>query len=101
MMACVREKGMRMLSNFVWSIVTKAPPVKPAAPPGAEKILKIVGWVSWTVTVMGIVGILAVACYMMFRNDRGEGSNATSKLAYVLGGLILVSAASAIVGVIV
>lgn len=91
-----------MLSNILWTVAVDAlPNVTPQAPPGSGKILTIIGWASWIVTVMGIAAIFAVAGYMMFRNDRGEGSNAQSKLGYVLAGLILISAASAIVGVIV
>ena len=61
----------------------------------------MINWAAWIVTALGVVGIILVGAYLMFRNDRGEGSNATTKLGSVLGGLILVSAASAIVGLLV
>ena len=87
--------------NLVTSVIAAPPPVKPVPPPGADKISQLINWAAWIVTALGVVGIILVGAYLMCRNDRGEGSNATTKLGSVLGGLILVSAASAIVGLLV
>lgn len=70
----------------------------PAQPPGTEGIQTIIGWVAWVATALGVVGIIGVGITMFFQNRRGEGGEAAGKLGWVLAGLVLVTAASAIVG---
>lgn len=78
--------------------VLSAIAVDPAQPPGTEGILTIIGWVAWVATALGVVGIIIVGITMFFQNRRGEGGEAAGKLGWVLAGLVLITAASAIVG---
>jgi|GEM_PF-2680072 len=89
------------LQDVASGVVMDVPVVDPAEPPGAEKITQLINWAAWVVTALGVVAIILVGAYLMFHNDRGEGSNAQTKLGSVLGGLVLISAASAIVGLLV
>ena len=78
--------------------VLSAIAVDPAQPPGTEGIQTIIGWVAWIATALGVVGIIIVGITMFFQNRRGEGGEAAGKLGWVLAGLVLITAASAIVG---
>ncbi len=86
-----------MFTRFAFSIVTDLPYIGSVEPPGGGKIVTIVEWVSWTVAVLAVVALMVVGAHLYFRNERGEGSNAASKLAAVLGGIILTSSATGIV----
>ncbi|WIM07992.1 TrbC/VirB2 family protein [Trueperella bernardiae] len=78
--------------------VLSAIAVDPAQPPGTEGIQTIIGWLAWIATALGVVGIIIVGVTMFFQNRRGEGGEAAGKLGWVLAGLVLITAASAIVG---
>ena len=80
--------------------VLSAIAVDPAQPPGTEGIQTIIGWFAWIATALGVVGIIIVGITMFFQNRRGEGGEAAGKLGWVLAGLVLITAASAIVGVL-
>lgn len=72
--------------------------VDPTQPPGTGGIQTIIGWVAWVATALGVVGIIVVGITMLFQNRRGEGGEAAGKLGWVLAGLVVITAASAIVG---
>lgn len=78
--------------------VLSAIAVDPAQPPGTEGIQTIIGWLAWIATALGVAGIIIVGVTMFFQNRRGEGGEAAGKLGWVLAGLVLITAASAIVG---
>ena len=78
--------------------VLSAIAVDPAQPPGTGGIQTIIGWLAWIATALGVVGIIIVGVTMFFQNRRGEGGEAAGKLGWVLAGLVLITAASAIVG---
>lgn len=83
--------------NVIVSLV-RAIDINPAQPPGTGNIQTIIGWVAWIGTTLGVVGIIVVGITMFFQNRRGESGEAAGRLGWVLGGLILITAASAIVG---
>ncbi|MET7074244.1 hypothetical protein ABZS16_04475 [Trueperella pyogenes] len=74
--------------------------VNPEQPPGTEKVLTVINWAAWVGTALGVLGIIIVGITMLFHNRRGEGGDAAGKLGWVLAGLILISSASTIVGVL-
>lgn len=72
-----------------------------SAPPGVgTNIGTVIGWASWVCFVIAILGVIFVAFRMMVQHHRGEGGQHFASLLYVLGGAILVAAASGIVGVL-
>jgi hypothetical protein len=71
------------------------------APPGSEGLLTILKWIAWIVFALAVVGILICAGTMMVSNRRGEGGEHAGRLAWVLGGCILASVASGVVGALV
>ncbi|MHA7177924.1 hypothetical protein ACX80D_14865 [Arthrobacter sp. Sr24] len=87
-----------------WSgvIIAEVPnPGTGTAPPGSEGILTILQWVAWIVFALAVVGILITAGTMMVNNRRGEGGEHAGRLSWVLGGCILASVASALVGALI
>ncbi|HTW07542.1 MAG TPA: hypothetical protein VME46_08530 [Acidimicrobiales bacterium] len=70
-----------------------------AAPPGVgTNIGTVIGWASWVCFVIAILGVMFVAFKLMVMHHRGEGGQHFASLLYVLGGAILVAAASGIIG---
>lgn len=87
-----------------WSsyVITEVPnPGTGEAPPGSAGLLTILKWIAWIVFALAVVGILACAGTMMVNNRRGEGGEHAGRLAWVLGGCILASVASGVVGALV
>lgn len=69
------------------------------APPGVgTNIGTVISWASWICFVIAILGVMFVAFKLMVMHHRGEGGQHFASLLYVLGGAILVAAASGIVG---
>lgn len=60
----------------------------------------VVSWACWTAFTIAILGVIFVAFRMIIQHHRGEGGQHFAGLLYVLGGAILVAAASGIVGAI-
>jgi hypothetical protein len=70
-----------------------------STPPGVgTNIDTVVAWASWVCFVIAILGVIFVAFKMIVQHHRGEGGQQFASLLYVLGGAILVAAASGIVG---
>jgi hypothetical protein len=57
--------------------------------------------VAWIVFALAVVGVLIAAGTMMISNRRGEGGEHAGRLAWIMGGCILASAASGVVGALV
>jgi len=78
------------------------PDPAPAPPPGLTgPVSTILGWVKWGAVIAGSVG-LTVCAVMMMAGRRGRSSAAADGAAgipWVLLGLMLAAASSAIVGV--
>ncbi len=69
------------------------------APPGVStNVGTIISWACWICFTIAILGVLFVAFKMIVQHHRGEGGQQFASLAYVLGGAILVAAASGIIG---
>ena len=69
------------------------------APPGVStNVDTIISWACWICFTIAILGVLFVAFKMIVQHHRGEGGQQFASLAYVLGGAILVAAASGIIG---
>jgi len=69
------------------------------APPGVStNVDTIISWACWICFTIAILGVLFVAFKMIVQHHRGEGGQQFASLMYVLGGAILVAAASGIIG---
>lgn len=68
------------------------------APPGFANFTTIMGWGKWVALGILVMALIFAGVRMAIGNRRGEGGEHAAGIAYVLGGVIVVSAAFAIVG---
>ena len=95
---------MLVSKAMYWSSVVIAEVPNPGtgtAPPGSEGLLTILKWIAWIVFALAVVGILISAGTMMVNNRHGQGGEHAARLSWVLGGCVLASVASGVVGALV
>jgi len=74
------------------------PDPSPQQPPGTEGFTSIMGWGKWIALAICILGLFAAGALMALQSRRGEGGEHVGKIGMALGGVIVISAASALVG---
>ena len=88
-----------VLAGTAWASALPGTSGNGAAPPGTVgNVDTIISWACWICFTIAILGVLFVAFKMIVQHHRGEGGQQFASLAYVLGGAILVAAASGIIG---
>lgn len=79
-------------------IPAQIPDPAPVQPPGTEGFLSIMGWAQWVALALCIMGLVAAGAMMSWKSRRGEGDEHVGKIGMALGGVIVISAAGALVG---
>lgn len=68
------------------------------APPGAEGgFLLILRWVFWLSLGACVAGLVGAGAYMAISFSRGEGGEHMSRIVKVLGGVVVIAAATAMI----
>lgn len=67
-------------------------------PPGTDGINDILGWLKWIGLAVCIAGLMAAGAMMAIQSRRGEGGEHVGKIGLALGGVIVIGAASGLVG---
>ena len=75
--------------------------VDPTQPPGVDGFVTIMGWAKWVALAICILGLIAAGAMMSINSRRGEGGEHVGKIGMALGGVIVISAAAALVGFLV
>ncbi|MBL5975506.1 MAG: hypothetical protein ACTHX2_00695 [Microbacterium sp.] len=70
----------------------------PVQPPGTDGFTSIMGWAKWVALAVAILALFAVGAMMGLNSRRGEGGEHVGKIGMILGGVVLISAAVALVG---
>lgn len=72
----------------------------PAAvkPPGFDGIDSIMGWAKWAALAVCIVALIGVGALMALPSRRSEGGEHAGNVGKVLMGVVVISAAAALVG---
>ncbi len=70
----------------------------PIQPPGTEGLTVILGWAKWVALTVCILGLFAAGAMMAVQSRRGEGGEHVGKIGMALAGVIVISAAVALVG---
>lgn len=70
----------------------------PVQPPGTDGFTAIMGWAKWVALAVAILALFAAGAMMGINSRRGEGGEHVGKIGMVLGGVVVISAAVAIVG---
>ncbi|MGL5829574.1 MAG: hypothetical protein ACRC0L_08410 [Angustibacter sp.] len=88
--------GMTELANLVGE--AKVPkPDDGVTPPGLEKFTLVMGWAKWISLGVLVMALMFAGVKMAIGNQRGDGGEHASSIGWVLGGVIVVSAAVTIV----
>ncbi|WP_264032388.1 hypothetical protein [Cellulosimicrobium sp. SH8] len=87
-------------SDLAAVIPAQLPDPAPIQPPGTEGAVTILGWAKWVALIICILGLIAAGAMMAVGRSRGEGGEHVGKIGWALGGVIVISAAVALVGFI-
>ena len=71
-----------------------------SAPPGFGNFTTIMGWGKWIALGILVMALIFAGVRMAIGNRRGEGGEHAASIGWVLGGVLVVSAAFAVVGVL-
>lgn len=90
------------MSELALQLLSKLPmdvpdPGNGSRPPGFEKFTDVLGWVKWIALGILVVALIIAGVRMAFGAGRGEGGEHASRIGWVLGGVMIVSGAVAIV----
>ena len=67
-------------------------------PPGTEGFTALMGWAKWVALAVCVLGLFGAGALMAIQSRRGEGGEHVGKIGMALGGVIVISAATALVG---
>jgi len=81
--------------------IMEIPNPVPVQPPGTAGFTTIMGWAKWIALAVCVLGLIAAGAMMAINSRRGEGSEHVGRIGSALGGVILISAASALVGFLI
>lgn len=85
-------------SDLLAVVPVQIPDPDPVQPPGTEGFTAILGWAKWVALAVCILGLFAAGALMAVQSRRGEGGEHVGKIGMALAGVIVISAAVALVG---
>ena len=86
------------LHSITGAAIAAIPDPAPVQPPGTEGLISIMGWVKWVALAICVIGLIVAGAMMAVQSRRGEGGEHAGKIGMALGGVIVISAAGALVG---
>lgn len=86
-----------VLATVPQQVIAQVPDPDPIQPPGTEGFTSIMGWAKWVALAVCVLGLFAVGALMAIQSRRGEGGEHVGRLGMALGGVIIISAAGALV----
>ena len=90
-----------MLHATLTNIIAAVPnPGQGSQPPGTEGFQTILKWAAWVGLAICVLGVIVAGGAMAISSRRGEGGEHMSRLGWVLGGCIVIGAASGLVGAV-
>ncbi len=90
-----------MLHATLTSVIAAVPnPGQGTQPPGSDGIVTIIKWAAWIGLAVCVLGVIIAGGSMAVASRRGEGGEHMSRLGWVLGGCIIIGAASGLVGAV-
>ncbi|GAA4193475.1 hypothetical protein GCM10022219_15300 [Microbacterium oryzae] len=94
MLATVLATG----SDLLTAVPLGIPNPDPVQPPGTEGFNTVMGWAKWVALAVCILGLFAAGALMAINSRRGEGGEHVGKIGMALAGVIVISAAAALIG---
>lgn len=93
---------MHPVLHSVMILAAVVDPGQGSAPPGSDKATSVVSWIAWVATAACVVGFLICGARMALSHQgHGPGGQHGTSLSWVMGGCVVVGAASALVGALV
>jgi len=90
---------MKLLDTLVALVPMDVPnPGNGTQPPGFNNFTTVMGWGKWVALGVLVMALIGAGVMMASGNRRGEGGEHASRIGWVLGGVMVVSAAFTIVG---
>ncbi|MFC0456201.1 hypothetical protein ACFFGR_06495 [Arthrobacter liuii] len=86
------------VGDFLALVPAQIPNPAPIQPPGTGGLTTIMGWGKWVALAVCVLGLFAAGALMAIQSRRGEGGEHVGKIGMSLGGVIVISAAAALVG---
>lgn len=86
--------------SFTSTAFMGLPDPDPVAPPGFEAVGTILSWAKWAGLIAAILALIAVAVLLMFNARRGEGGEHLKTFVSILIGVMIIGAATSLVGFI-
>lgn len=84
--------------NAVLTRLMIVPLVSPSLPDGVgSRLNTLTSWVMGIGYGVAVIAVIIAGIIMMFRNDRGQGSDAVGRLGFVAAGAILIGVAGTVV----
>ncbi|PFG39439.1 hypothetical protein ATJ97_1945 [Georgenia soli] len=71
------------------------------APGSVAAVETVLGWVVWISLGVAVMSLLALGAWLALAGRRGDGGRQLGRVGIVLGGVLLISGASAVVGALV
>ena len=79
-------------------VLAAIPNPAPAQPPGTDRFIDVMSWGKWVALAVCILGLIGAGAMMAVQSRRGEGGELVGRLGMALGGVVVISAAGALVG---
>ncbi|MDT3318126.1 hypothetical protein Q9S71_14960 [Microbacterium sp. KSW4-11] len=92
--------SLSQLGHDVVYYALALPDPEPVAPPGFEAVSTILGWAKWVGLIAAVLALIFVAVLFMFNSRRGEGGEHIKTFVSILIGVMIIGAATALVGFI-
>ena len=86
------------MGDVVAAMPLQLPNPDPIQSPGPGGFNQVMGWGKWVALAVCILGLFAAGALMAINSRRGEGGEHVGKIGMALGGVIVISAAAALVG---
>ncbi|MFZ2501104.1 MAG: hypothetical protein WAW88_00330 [Nocardioides sp.] len=67
-------------------------------PPGFAQFTTVLGWAKWIALGVCVLALIITGAAMAIGSRRGDGGEHLGRLGYIMGGVIIISAAVALVG---
>ncbi|GAB3306096.1 hypothetical protein [Pseudoclavibacter terrae] len=87
-----------LAGDLAATVSLSIPDSPPIQPPGTEGVSTLLGWVKWIALAICVLGLIAAGALMAIQSRRGEGGEHAGKIGMALGGVIIISAATSLVG---
>jgi hypothetical protein len=84
--------------SLIPAVLASLPVPRPIQPPGTGDISTVMGWVMWLGLALCILGLIAAGAMMAVNSRRGEGGEHAGRIGMVMGGVIVIGAAGALIG---